>query len=95
MEWYDVASFLIRASNAALWLVIGIHAFRWNKPLSRFGRRIVWTVIAIGMIVLAVGGLVPMGIISGQFARVMYTAFTAYAAIVALALLSTETRDLI
>jgi hypothetical protein len=36
-----------------------------------------------------------MGIISGQFARVMYTAFTAYAAIVALALLSTETRDLI
>lgn len=79
---------LIRGINLLLWLGVVKRIIEDDRPLSRLARRMVGLVIVFGMAVFVVGSLVPFGF-PGQWASLIYTAFTAFAAILAVALLST------
>lgn len=83
------ATLLIRAGNLVLWFLVATRVLLRDEPLTVLGRRMVATVVVFGMTVFVVGALVPFGL-PGQLASYIYTAFTAYAAGVALALLTID-----
>lgn len=90
LDWLLVVTLMIRASAFALWLTL---AYRYwtNPPVGIVGRRQVLLVIVFGLGCFVVGGLSP-ALVPGWLARLLYTAFAAYAAIVAAAILSTRSK---
>lgn len=84
----EIGTLIIRAINLGLWLVVAFRISRGGIPVSNLARRIIITMIVFGMSVFLIGALVPFGF-PGTWASLLYTAFTAYAAIIALALLTT------
>lgn len=86
-DYAAIGALVIRTVNAIAWCYVGIHFIR-EGPLSPLGRRMTATVIVAGMVALAIGGLTPFGF-PPEVARFIYTIFTAYALIVALAIATT------
>lgn len=84
----EIGTLLVRGVNLVLWIVVAARILVRNQSLSLLARRAVATVIVFGMSVLVLGATVPFGF-PGHLATLIYTAFTAYAAILAVALLST------
>lgn len=86
----DQAAFiLIRGVNAFLWIALGadlwVHS---STPLPPTTRRLLVVVLVLGMVVLLIGAFVPR-YIPVDVSRWLYTAFTGFAAMVALAVRST------
>lgn len=81
-----ILSSIIRGVNLILWAAVFGRILRNGLPINRFARSMVATVLLFGMAVLYIGGLVPFGL-DAEVTRWLYTAFTAYAAIVALGIL--------
>lgn len=86
---YLFGSLIIRVVNAALWVWLGARILSDDVPINRLARRMVVTVLIFGMSMLAIGGFAPFGL-PQEAVRWLYTIFSAYSAIVALALLTTE-----
>lgn len=84
----DVATLAIRVGNFALWAGLSYRILRTDRPVSGAARRMILLVIVSGMAVLTIGALVPFGF-PGNWARLLYTSFTAAASIVALSLITT------
>lgn len=84
----EITTLIIRGLNLALWVLLGIRILVLDRPVSRMARNTIIMVVIFGMGVLFLGALVPFGF-PGEAARLIYTAFTAFAAIVALGLLTT------
>jgi hypothetical protein len=91
IDWTVVVSLVVRITNLCLWLAVAVRY--WHAPApTPFARRVVLSVVVLGMTALAVGGFAPLGF-PGDVARFIYTVFTAYAAIVAGALLTAPWRE--
>jgi hypothetical protein len=88
IDWAAVGTLLIRSANAIVWVALCIGVLRRDRPVYPVERRLLVTVLMSGMIVLAIGALTAFGL-PGDAARFLYTAFTAYALIVALAIATT------
>lgn len=84
-----IGSLLVRGINLALWLVVARRLLRRQEPLPLLTRRVVVLVMTFGMAVLFLGALVPFGF-PGDVARMVYTVFTAFAALAAFGILTTE-----
>ena len=82
----DVLTLGIRLTNALLWTAVGWKILRLDRPVRRLTRRVITTIVVFGMWTLVIGGLTSYGV-PGDVARLIYTAFTVYSAIVAAALL--------
>lgn len=82
----DVLALVIRTVNAVLWTVVGLRVIRYG-PLQPLARKMVNVTIVFGMWALAFGALVRFDIVSSDLSRMVYTAFTAFAAMVAVAIL--------
>lgn len=83
LDYLALTALTIRSTALVLWLVAGRKIF--DHSISPLGRRMTITVIWGGLAAFVIGGLTPFGL-PVDLARTVYTAFTAYAAIVALAL---------
>jgi hypothetical protein len=94
IDWGVALTFLIRTGNALLWTVFVLQTIRSDRPLLRTARLMILPVIFMGMWVLVIGSLVTLGILSGDVARTVYTLFTAFAAIVALTLVTSDVASL-
>lgn len=81
----ELLIFLIRLANALIWSAVVVRAFRGPRPVSDLARGLVLLLLFGGMWVLAFGGLVVLGLVPGDVARFVYTAFTAFAALIGLA----------
>lgn len=81
---------IIRGLNAVLWTLLIRRIVMEDKPVSPLARRVISGVLFFGMWVLVIGALVQFGFPS-DMARTVYTAFTAFAGISALAMLTTKT----
>lgn len=88
MTEIDIVSIAIRGINAGLWVALGIRILRSDRPLSGFARKVAILVIVFGMGILFLSSLTPF-IIPATAVRLMNTAFTSFAAIAAIALLTT------
>ena len=86
----DELALLLRTANAVLWATVVIRIFRYDRPLYPMARRLVSLVLLFGMSALAFSGLVPLGLVAVDVARMVITAFTAFAALVALGILATK-----
>lgn len=84
----DIATLIVRGANLLLWVILGCRIIQADRPVSGMARNVITLVIMFGMAVLFFGALVPFGL-DGQVARLVYTAFTAASAIVAISLLTT------
>jgi hypothetical protein len=90
MEWdvQTLGTLAIRGINAVLWTAVIYEVLRSGQPLPRLVRNLSATVILFGMWALFLGGLTTVGAVPGDVARFIYTTFTAYAALVALAIVT-------
>lgn len=80
---------MIRGINAFLWIVLGVDMWlHSSRPLPPIARRLLILVLVGGMLVLLIGAFVPT-YIPVNVGRWLYTAFTGFAAMVALAVRST------
>ena len=69
----------------ALWIILGIDLWRHATiPLPAISRRLLIVVLVLGMLILVLGALVPT-YVPVSTARWLYTAYTGFAAMVALA----------
>ena len=81
----QVAFLVIRGGNALLWIILGVDLWRHSyMPLPAISRRLLIVVLVMGMLVLVLGALVPSSVPVAT-ARWLYTAYTGFAAMVALA----------
>lgn len=78
----------IRLVNAVLWTAYVIRVVRAPLPVTPLARKLIGLTIVFGMWALFYGGVASLGFVPGDTARTLYSIFTAYAAIVALALLT-------
>lgn len=79
----------IRGLNLLLWVSLGIDLWRHaTLPLPIIARRLIVLVIVGGMAVLFIGAFTPTYLPVG-FSRTLYTAYTGFAAMVALAVWKT------
>jgi hypothetical protein len=92
IDWTTVVALLIRISNLTLWLAVAVRYWRAPTLPTPFARRVVLSVVLAGSGALVLGGFAPLGF-PNDVARWMYTMFTAYAAIVAGALLTAPWRE--
>lgn len=83
----EMLIFLIRLANALIWSAVVIRAFRGPRPASDLARGLILLLLFGGMWTLAFGGLVGLGLVPGDVARFVYTAFTAFAALIGSAFL--------
>jgi hypothetical protein len=88
-----IGSLAIRAINAFLWTIVCVRIVQHDQPVPRIIRLLIVTVILGGMWVLTFGGLAPFGV-PGEVARFIYTAYTAYAGIIAVAIVTDPISDL-
>jgi hypothetical protein len=86
----DMAAIVgIRAVNAVLWIVLGIDLWRHaTTPLPAISRKLMVFVLVGGMLVLLIGAFAPR-YLPIDVSRALYTAYTGFAAMVALAVRST------
>lgn len=94
IDAFSVGSLAIRLLNAALWTALGITVLQHDRPVPPLVRKLITAVVILGMWTLAFGAvavLVPA--IPSEVARIVYTAFTAFAAIIAAAILMERTLD--
>lgn len=84
---------IIRTSNAMLWTLVIVQIIRWPLPIPKVIRELLGTVVVFGMWVFVFGAAVPLLNLSYDLIRVIYTAFTAYAGIVAIGILSSRILD--
>jgi hypothetical protein len=86
----DMAAIVgIRAVNAALWLILGIDLWRHaSTPLPAISRKLIVSVLVGGMIVLLICAFAPK-YLPIDVSRMLYTTYTGFAAMVALAVRST------
>ena len=80
---------LIRAINLVLWAMVVARILYHDRPVTRLARRLVSLVLVFGMGVLLLGALVPLGFPS-ETSRLIYTSFTAFAALIALGIITTS-----
>jgi hypothetical protein len=78
---------IIRGTNAILWTIVFFQMARSKQTAYLSVRRLVMSVVFLGMWVLVIGALTSLGIVETGTARMIYTIFTAYAAIVAAGIL--------
>lgn len=91
LDWTTLVALVIRTGNLCLWVAVAVRY--WHAPApTPFARRVVLSVVVAGSVALVLGGFAPLGF-PGDVARFVYTAFTAYAAIVAGALLTAPWRE--
>lgn len=84
----------IRLLNAILWTIIVVRSARAHLSFESFvTRRLVGMLIVFLMWSLVVGGLASLGFLPGDVARSVNTAFAAFAAIIALALITEKGRS--
>ncbi len=83
----------IRTINFILWTLVVIRIFRHDRPVDRLTRQLFSVVLIFGMGVLAVGSLSPFDILPDGSTRMMYTVFTAFAGLIALAIITTKDGD--
>lgn len=88
IDLYVAGTIFIRLTNWILWMVVSRRILMQDRPVSRLVRRLIVTVLFFGMLVLFLGSLTAVGIIAGPTARLMYTIYTAYSGLIALALVS-------
>lgn len=79
----------LRFANFLLWTLVILRIFRHDRPVSRLTRQLISVVLFFGMGILALGSLVPFGF-PGELARMIYTAFTAFALLIALGIITTS-----
>lgn len=91
IDIYDAGTLAIRTANAVLWTIICVDLLRRGTPALAAIRRLASTVLLLGMWVFVIGALVQFGV-PGEVARFVYTAFAAYAGIIALAIVG-ERKD--
>ena len=89
-----ILTFTIRTANALLWTAFVLQTLRSDRPVLRTARLMLLIVIFFGMWVLAAGSMVSMGILPPEIARTVYTLYTAFAAMVALALVTSDVSSL-
>lgn len=75
----------IRITNFLLWLDLGFDVLRHSQMLPPLTRRLIVLVIVGGMGVLVIGAFAPT-YVPPDLARNIYTAYTGFAAIIALAI---------
>jgi hypothetical protein len=79
----------IRAVNAGLWIALGIDLWRHaSTPLPAITRKLMVAVLVGGMLVLLIGAFAPT-YLPIDVSRLLYTAYTGFAAMTALAVRST------
>lgn len=89
MDELAIGSLIIRGVNCLLWVTVVVKILRHDRPVSRLARQLISLVLLFGMAVLFMGSTVPFGF-PGDVARVLYTSFTAFAGLIALAILTTS-----
>lgn len=89
----QLITFGIRLANALLWTVFVLQILREDRSLIRFARQMVLPVILCGMWLLVAGSLATMRIITGEAASLLYTLFTAGAALIALVLVTNHSTE--
>lgn len=91
MEDLDVwMTLAIRTTNAILWSILLARIYRAGLPVMPLVRTLIVSVVFLGMWVLVLGSLTSLGIVESGTARVIYTVFTAYSAIVAAGILASR-----
>lgn len=90
--FYDVGTLVIRSANAVLWLYFCAQVLMRNHPVPTLARKFISTVLIFGMFIFVVGALIPFGVPT-DFARLLYTAFTAYAGIVVFTMITVHVLD--
>lgn len=88
MTTEDLFIFTIRTVNAVSWTILFIVLFRDSTPVVPLIRSLISFVIMAGMWVLVVGAVATSYSIDPRPIRLMYTAYTAIAAIVAIGVLT-------
>lgn len=83
------AALALRVVNAVLWLLVVVRILRHDRPVSALTRKLISLVLLFGMGILVLGALVPFGF-PGELARLIYTAFTAFAGLIALGIITTS-----
>jgi hypothetical protein len=76
----SLAVLCVRFANAVLWTIVCIRVIQRGEPLPKIVRNMCATVLVLG-------GTTVFGF-PGEVARFLYTVFTAYAAIIALAIVT-------
>lgn len=88
-----IGSLILRTANFILWTLVVIRVFKHDKPVSRLARQLISIVLFFGMGILDIGALVPFGIVSSEVSRTVYTAFTAFAGLIALGIITTRDNE--
>lgn len=83
----SVVSTILRTANALAWSYLSWRILKAGIPVIPLARKLMVSVLFFGMWVLALGSLVQFGF-PGEAARFIYTAFTAYALIIAAAIIT-------
>lgn len=76
---------LVRVTAALVWVDLAADIIRNGQPASPLARRLTVLLVAVGLSLLAVGGLVPLGI-PADLMRLVYTVFSGFALVLGLAL---------
>jgi hypothetical protein len=79
----------IRLANALVWTVFVVQIMRRKaRAINLTARRLVLSVIFLGMWLLFIGSLAQVRLIPGDVVRTLYTVFTGYAAVVGFAIIT-------
>jgi hypothetical protein len=86
----QIVQTFIRGVNAVLWGIVIIRILRRDRPVLRLERQLIGMVVLAGMWLLFIGstGFLPMG-----WAKLLYTAYTAIAAVIAFAIAMGKDSD--
>lgn len=87
MDLTSLAMFLIRLFNAVVWTFL-LFKIVSNGPVTGLTRLLISSLIFLGFWILTLGTLTNLGILDGSIVRMVYTGYTAVAAIVGVTLLS-------
>lgn len=89
----DVAIFCVRLANALIWTVLGYRILRGGtKAVHPFTRRLIIVLLVAGYWLLSSGGLVQLIGLPGDLVRLVYTAYTAAAGVIGIALISAKDK---
>lgn len=91
IDWLVVTGLTVRVTAFCLWALLAIRYWATPWPVTGVGRRQVLLVVVVGLGCFVIGGLSPF-LVPGWLARLTYTAFASYAAIVGLALLTYRSK---
>lgn len=94
LDVFIVGTFVIRFANALAWTIVCVEILRYQRTraMPPLVRQLIVSVLIFGMWVLVLGSLVQVGF-PGDSARTIYTVFTAYSAIIAIGILSSNVLD--